>query len=255
MKMKRGLILSAIFGLVIFTFGAEKKVSLATLDWAPYIDQNIQGKGYVYEVVVEAFKRSGYKADIKFYPWARAVNLVESGDVDVLFPEYYDESRKKTCVFSESFPGGPVGLFKRKSLKVSYSADPLKEQTKALKALSKYSFGVVRGYVNTKAFDDATFLKKEVAVSDEINLKKLNGERIDFIFIDKFVALYLLNKKFPQFKDKLEFMEPPLEKKDLYLAFSKKTADHMKKLKAYNAGLKQIKVDGTLAKIMKKYGF
>ncbi len=53
----------------------------------------------------------------------------------------------------------------------------------------------------------------------------------------------------------LEFMEPPLENKMLYIAFSKHAADYWKKLTAFNAGPRQITVDGTLARIMERHGF
>lgn len=254
MKIKMFIISLLLFFPTHLT-AVETTVTLATLDWAPYIDDDLPGKGYVYEVVATAFERSGFKADIQFFPWARAVYSVEHGEVDALFPEYYDEERKKTCVFSDSFPGGPVGLFKRKSMDVKWAAHPQTEQTKALQALKKHTFGVVRGYVNTKEFDQATFLKKEAVRCDELNLKKLDYGRLDFIFIDKFVALYLIKTKFPQFKDKLEFMEPAMEIKPLYLAFSRKSPDYKVKLQAFNEGLDKIISDGTIEKIMKKHGF
>ena len=235
--------------------GLEKIVTLATLDWAPYIGQDLPDKGYVYEIVVAAFEKSGYKTEISFFPWARAVNTVELGETDVLFPEYYDDTRKKTCVYSDPFPGGPVGLFKQKSMNEQWSADPQTEQTKALQSLKNYKFGVVRGYINTEEFDKATFLIKEEVASDEMNLKKLFGKRIDFIFIDKLVANHLIKTKYPQYSGKLEFMEPAMEEKQLYLAFSKKAAGYKVKLKAFNNGLKEITANGTLKKIMEKHGF
>ncbi len=248
-----------LFFVLIFTsstvFAADKTVTLSTLEWAPYIGQELNGKGYVYELVAEAFKRSGYKAEIRFYPWVRAVKLVELGQRDGVFPEYYGKESLKTSVFSDPFPGGPVGFYKRKDLNVKYSGDPQQEQLNVLFALRKYRFGVVRGYLNTEVFDAADFLKKDIAKTDEFNLKKLEAKRIHFIFIDKFVAQYLIKTKFPDFEKKLEFMEPPLENKPLYIGFSKQAADYKQKLKAFNQGLKIIKTDGTLKKIMKKHGF
>jgi polar amino acid transport system substrate-binding protein len=176
---------------------ANKTVTLTTLEWAPYIGSDLKNKGYVHEIVVEAFKRVGYKTDIVFYPWARALATTKSGAKDGLFPEYYDESRKENYVFSNSFPGGPVGLYKRKDKEIAYPVDPLKDQTKALRGLSKFRFGVVRGYVNTVAFDAASFLKKEEVKDDETNLKKLFFNRVQLIFIDKYVAKHIIVKKLP----------------------------------------------------------
>jgi len=255
LKMKKIFVCILFYLLLSQVVFAGETVTLATLEWEPYIGPNMDQKGYVYEIVAEAYKRSGINVDIRFLPWARAVNTAKTGKRDGLFPEYYDEGRLQDFVFSESFPGGPVGLYKRKDNKISYTVDPQKKQTEALKALKQYRFGVVRGYVNTKEFDEATFLTKDAAKSDETNLKKLFKGRIDFIFIDKYVAKHIIVRKYPHFLSELEFMEPPLEVKPLYIAFSKKAKNYQKKLKSFNEGLKKLREEGTLDAIMQKHGF
>jgi polar amino acid transport system substrate-binding protein len=232
-----------------------KKVTLTTLDWEPYIGANLQGKGYVYEIVSEAFKSVGYQVDIEFYPWARAVSEAESGKADGLFPEYYGDERKANFIFSAPFPGGPVGFMARKESKITFPADPQKELTKALQGMKQYSFGVVRDYINTKEFDDASFLKKDVSDSDEQNIKKLLAKRTDLIFIDKFVAQYIIKTTLPKSANELEFLEPPLEVKPLYIVFSKKAPDYEQKAKDFNDGLAKLQKAGTIKAIMKKYGF
>ncbi len=192
------------------SISAGARISLATLDWPPYISQSLPLNGYVHEVVVTAFERAGIATEISFYPWARAAKLVESGRVDVLFPEYYGKEKEADFAFSTPFKGGPVGLLKRKSLNVKWSVDPQKSPLKNLQSLAKYRFGVVRGYVNTEAFDNTSFLDKEEVVSDEINLRLLSAKRIDFIFIDKFVASYFIQTKYPHYKSQFEFMIPAM---------------------------------------------
>ncbi|MCP3923768.1 MAG: transporter substrate-binding domain-containing protein [Desulfobacterales bacterium] len=251
--MKRFLLLFLLLPLNLS--GAEKHVTAATLEWAPYIGKTLPNKGYVHEITVTAFKRSSYSVKINFYPWARAVYLVEKGNNDVLLPEYYSKKREKTCIYSNPIPGGPVGLYKQKSLKVKWLNNPQKKQTKALWGFRKYKFGVVRGYINTEEFDKAKFLVKEDVTNDELNIKKLHGNRIDFIFIDKFVAQYIIKTKYPHFKYKLEFMEPAMELKPLYLTFSRKGKNFEEKLKAFNDGLAKMKKDGTLKRIMQKHNF
>ncbi|KPA14846.1 amino acid ABC transporter substrate-binding protein [Candidatus Magnetomorum sp. HK-1] len=253
--MKKCFIAMFFCLLFVQVLCAGQTVTLATLEWEPYIGPNMKNNGYVHEIVAEALKRSEVEVDIRFLPWARAVNTAKTGKRDGLFPEYYDESRLADFVFSDSFPGGPVGLYKRKDKKIAYSLDPQKDQSLALKGLKDYRFGVVRGYINTKAFDEASFLTKEEVNSDETNLKKLFKGRIDLIFIDKYVAKHIIVTKYPHFMGDLEFMEPPLEVKPLYIAFSKKAKDYEIKLKAFNSGLKKLKEEGMLNKIMEKHGF
>lgn len=242
--MLNKLLMSAFFILMCFSLIAEETVTLASLDWEPYIGEKLPNNGYVAQIAVEAFKTQGFKVKIDYLPWARAVAMSTSGEYDGLFPEYYDETRKGDFVFSDSFKGGPLGFMKRKSSNITF---------KKLEDLKQYTIGTVRGYVNTTEFDSAKYLKKEEVVDDETNIKKLNGNRIDLIVIDKYVAYYIISTKFPKYREELEFMTPALEEKPLYIAFSKKAKDYDKKLKAFNAGLKEIQKNGTLAKILKEF--
>lgn len=236
-------------------YAQSKQVKLSSLNWEPYIGKSLPGYGYVYELVDAAFKKSGYDIKVLFVPWARALLMAQRGDVDAVFPEYYSKERSDEFAFSKPFLGGPVGFYKRKDNLTEYSVDPRVHQDKALLDLSGYKFGIVRGYVNTQAFDRANYLFKEDVVDDFTNLKRLYFDRIQFIFIDKFVAEHILNKQLPSYKDELVFMDPPLEVKNLYLAFSRNAPDYDAKLQAFNQGLDMIKADGTLQKIYEKHGF
>lgn len=69
------------------------------------------------------------------------------------------------------------------------------------------------------------------------------------------MAKYLIKNKFPEYLDSLDWIEPPIEKTNLYLVISKKVNDARAKIEAFNLGLKQIKEDGTYDKIIKKRGF
>ncbi len=233
----------------------SKLVVLATSDWEPYIGEKLPGHGYVHEIAVEAFKSMGYRTEIHFYPWARALAMAEGGKADGLFPEYFEEHRQASFAYSNPFQGGPVGFLVRKDSRIAFDKDPRKNLTEALRGLASHRFGVVRGYVNTQAFDEATFLTKEEAGSDAQNIQKLWAQRIDLIFIDQFVARHLIRTRFPDMSDRLVFLEPPLEIKPLYIAFSKRAPGYEQKLKDFNAGLERIEKAGTLKAILKKYGF
>ncbi len=246
MKFKVLMMLTFLFILGISGLtAADKVITLTTLDWEPYIGQSMPGQGYIAEVVKEAFTRVGYKVNIKFLPWARAVNEAETGSADGLFPEYMGDERKALFLYSEAMPGGPLGFYKKKSSAISY---------KTLNDLKPYKIGVVRDYINTAEFDAAKYLKKDEADSDEINIKKLINGRVDLVVIDRLVGDYLITQKFPENKAQLEFVNPPLELKPLYIVFSKKAPNYQTKLEDFNKGLKEITKDGTLKKILTKHG-
>lgn len=249
---------AAVAFFLVFFFAAEcmsqGSVKLATLEWEPYISPKAGDNGYVAEVVREAFKRANYSVEITFLPWARAVAETEYGDFDGVFPEYLSESRAEKYVFSDPFPGGPVGLYKRMDNTAVYSVSPQEDPTRALFDLQAYRFGVVRGYINTAEFDQASILKKDVVTSDTTNLMMLYNGRVDFIFIDKLTAEYIIHSQFPHYREELEFMLPAFASKSLHIAFSKQAVELERKVNAFNSGLQQITKDGTLAEIIRTHG-
>lgn len=221
-------------------------IKLATLDWAPYVGQDLPKYGFTTAIVSEAFKRAGYEVKVDFMPWVRVVKETEAGNYDAAFPEYYSDERAAAFFMSEPFASGPLGFYKRKADNIPYAK---------LEDLKPYRIGVVRGYINTPEFDAADYLQKEEASSDELNLRKLLAGRIDLIVIDKFVAQYLIKTSFPEATDDLEFMKPPLLDQSLYVIFPRGVASSEEKLQAFNAALKTMREDGTLERILEEYGF
>lgn len=221
---------------------SEKTVTLASLDWEPYIGKKLPNQGYVAQIVTEAYKTQGYSVKIEYLPWARAVSSAKEGTYDGLFPEYYNEERLADFVFSKEFKGGPLGFMKKKGSEIKFAT---------LQDLKTYKIGVVRDYVNTAEFDAASYLKKEAADSDLANLKKLNAGRLDLVVIDKYVGAYLAKQEMPDAAANLEFMTPVLEEKSLYIAFSKKAAGSDAKREAFNKGLEELNKNGRMAEILK----
>lgn len=225
--------------------GAEPAVRMGTLDWRPYISQTLENQGYVAEIVREAFRRGGLSVTFSFLPWARAVYMSKSGQLDGYFPEYHAREVEAYAVFSEPFSGGPIGFFKRSDSPVAFET---------LEDLKPYTIGVVRGYINTEAFDSAAYLRKEPVRDDLSNIRKLLKKRVDLIVCDRFVGLDLLKRHFPDEEGRIEFITPPLAVKELHVCFSKKTPGYEMRVERFNAGLRLMKADGTLDAIMKKHG-
>ncbi len=183
-----------------------------TLTWEPYIGKEIKNNGYVAVLVKEAFRRGGLEADFQFDRWSRVVGLAKSGQVDGYFPEYFSESVKAYAVFSDPFPGGPIGFFKLKRKDISFNR---------LEDLKGLKIGTVKGYVNTKEFDAADYLNKDAVKDDLTNFKKLAAGRLDLVVADKFVGLNLIKKHMPDKAGQIEFMAKFLGRSTIVLFFLK----------------------------------
>ncbi len=231
---------------------AQKTIRLVTAEREPYIGENLPNKGYIYELVSEAFRRVGYDAEISFYPVARATYLAEHGWRDGVVPVYYEESLEGKFLFSDPFPGGILGLLKSKSL--SIPDIDLQNQSRALQDLQAYTFGVIRGAVNTQEFDTADFLHKDFATSDMQNLLKLSKGRIDFAVIDKYTAADIMVHQLPHLIGQYEFLTPPLALKPFYIAFSKNAPGHRQYVEDFNRGLRSLLDDGTLDSMLYRHG-
>ena len=76
MKLKIMFIL--LVGSLLFSacvYAGQKEVTLATLEWEPYVGSGLPDYGFTAEIITEAFSKAGYKVNIEFYPWAACYQL------------------------------------------------------------------------------------------------------------------------------------------------------------------------------------
>ncbi len=215
-----------------FNGTSDKIINLATLNWPPYISEDVCNKGWVFQFTVAILVSKGYQVNIHFYPWARSVKLVEQGKMDILFPEYFIESsapsdavlgkkRRELLVLSNKFAGGDLSLLKLKGYAFNLQQD--------LGNLKGKIIGVVRGYQNTPEFDAMMDSKQFAVVEavDELQLVKLLvAKRVDLIIGDPSVFTYsvnysnLSNHNKQALLNSIERVEPSLKYNHLYFAIS-----------------------------------
>ncbi|MDA3788269.1 MAG: transporter substrate-binding domain-containing protein [Desulfobacula sp.] len=239
----------AIVFIVTFqstAFSSDRVIKLASLNWGPYVEENLENYGFTSEIVSEVFKKAGYQVEIYFMPWARVLAEVKTGEYDAMYPAYYSEERSRTYALSNPIAQGLLVLYKRSCDTILY---------KTLMDLKPYKIGVVRGYVNTPEFDSAVYLNKKIVNNDKQNLLKLLTGRIDLAVIDKYTAKRIIKIDIPQAAGKLNFLDPPLDNKPLYVGFSKAIKDYPKLLKNFNQALNDMIKKGLIDNIVKKHGF
>jgi len=110
-------------------------------------------------------------------PWERALRESAEGTrYDGLLGAYYSDERAAVYLLSDSLLTLSIDLIARKDSGIRYET---------LKDLRNYKIGIIRGSVNSKEFDAATYLNKDLVSDPLLNLRKLLAGRVDLIVDSK----------------------------------------------------------------------
>ena len=238
------LLLSALASLIWVSVAQADKIELATIEYPPYYGKNLENQGFITEIIVTAFERSGHEVTTKFMPWKRAFEGTKAGKHTGVYTMWYRADREEWFAFSDPLPANEVGFMKRTDAAIEFES---------LQGLKPYKIGVVRGYSNPKGFDEAALTTEEVA-EDKLNISKLLRKRVDLVLIDEITGQHIINTQHADRKDELEWLTS-VQVDPQHVAFSKKHPNYEAQLTAFNSGLKAITEDGTLKKIMESHGF
>jgi polar amino acid transport system substrate-binding protein len=227
------------------TLAAERTLNIAAYDYPPYFSKDLENGGFMTEIIVEAFKRSGHNVEIPFLPWKRALEGTKSGKHDGLFTIWYRPEREEWFVYSDPLPANELGFYKRKDQDISF---------KTIEDLKPYTIGVGRGYALPPGFDEASLKISEVK-DDEVSLRKLHKGRVDLVLTDKILGKYIIDTRIPEAIPDLEWLEPAAHIDIQYLVISKKAPYYDAILASFNEALAAMRADGTLKSIMAEHGF
>ena len=244
-RMRNILLAISLILAASLSFAEDKVIHLTSLDWPPYSGKSLAQQGASVAVAEEAFKAMGYQLKVDFFPWSRAVALAKDSNSQYAgyFPEYFSDDTAKDFIYSDAMGSGPLGFAERKDKSISWST---------LADLKPYRIGIVQDYINTAEFDAMIAnksLKSSMTTSDENNLKKLVGGRIDLAVVDKNVMNYLFktNLSLAEKANDAQFNSTLLEDKKLFICF-KKGPKGEDLAKIYNEGLKKIDISAIMNK-------
>ena len=232
-----------------------KNLFLVTLESPPaeYL-QNNKATGLNVDIVTEALKRLGHTVKIGFYPWKRALRMIELGQADGIIDAAYTSERAKYTyypkeeIYIEEWYG-----YKRKGSLLTLNEDF--SNAKDIKL--GVSRAVVFGGKIQKAIDNGQFKYVDEGHNDISNIKKLLAKRFD-MFLGVKLTIILRAKETGDL-DKIEIVKKTgtdedylLSTSKTYLGFSKKrvTTDLVDD---FSKSIAQMKKDGTIDLIRSKY--
>jgi len=189
--MKTGLRNLLCAGLVLLgtasAMAQPQPLLLVTANYPPFsYEEGGQQKGIAVELIREAFRRMQQPVTIEFVPFARALEMVKTGDADGVFPFAFSEERKVFASFSsEKLIIDPGSLFVRADSPIVFDGDYAK--------LAPYTIGMQRGTSHGPAFMQAltTYgIKTDLAENQERNVAKLVAGRFDIAIGPRQVVLH-----------------------------------------------------------------
>lgn len=220
-------------------------VRLAIGEWAPHTSKD-DPNGKLSEVLVtEAFKLEGMDVEFHYFPWKRSYQAVLNGEYDGTFPWLATEKHSTEMLpHNEPLVQQTEVFFHRKDRNFDWeSMDDLKQ----------YRVGGSNGYAHVEMLTNAG-VEVDVGTNDTVNYRKLLDDRIDVFPADLLVGNHLLQTDFSdEDTAKLTYHSKPLSEGDMFILFSRQTANGQALADTFDRGLKALKDNGRYDEIIQEF--
>jgi len=235
-----------IIMMLILNLHAEN-LEIATSEWPPFEDiSNKELPGFSTEVIREVCNELNIIPEIKEYPWARALMMVELGSVDATYSAFYTRERAEVCYYPQEplFTDRWI-LFAKKDV-----IDTL--LYKSYQELKDYRFAVMRGVSISEDFwkflkDNNNYLE---TVKDEESFRALMLGTIDFVVTTYYNGMFLIAEM--KLQGKVLPLSATIKVDSVYLIFSKRNTS-VEFVERFSKQLKKFKESAEYKKIYRKY--
>lgn len=233
--MKTKGFVAFVFTIVFGLYAQAEKWILTILEWPPFTCEKCPEQGAGAKVLRDALKAEGIEIEFVFLPWTRAI-LESKQDKYIGYYPAWPEDVQEGFSPSISLYKSPLGFIEQKN-------KPLKWEK--LSDLKGKTIGTVQDYGNTTEFNElikSGVIKTEVVSSDDINVKKVAGGRMDGAIIDVNNAKWFLTTDLKAEADKVVINPKTIADKDLHIAFNGDSKSKAEKVKAAFAKINAQKI-------------
>lgn len=219
---------------------ADRVVTLANGEWAPYQGQNLEGNGPASMVVREAFESQGWTVEFDYLPWARGLADTQAARFDGTFLYSYNEERGADFHYSDPVIELETVVFSRVDNPIEWTSE---EDLKGLVlgAVIAYDYGFVT---------EAAGYNLDRVAEPSANYQKLAAGRVDAVLEEVFVGLGLAESV--GVADSVQFYPRPIKADPYHLIVSRSHPDAEVIIDTFNAGLAEITRNGRLSEILKQ---
>ncbi|MFT7539002.1 MAG: polar amino acid transport system substrate-binding protein [Lysobacterales bacterium] len=238
------LIFSVLLAVSSLSWSERIKLTAVGDPWPVLLNPDTKQQGLLAEIAKEAFQTQGYDLEIKFFPWSRAMVMIQQKQADLLIGAWYTEDRNDYLLYSEAIFESTIKFIKPRTSYFEYTG---------LASLQGMRVGTILGYQYGEEFLNEISIKRITSSSLLNNMMNIIAGRIDLTLDDQYVIEYMLEEHIENWEEKLSIVDTPFMAKKLYLAANRTNPKYRTLIKAFNLGLEQLKKDGRYANIVKSY--
>lgn len=226
---------------------AAGTITIAADDWPPYADPRHPQGGFTLELLQTIYHEQGYRLQVLYLPWARAMQGVKSGEYDLLPNAWLTSERQQYLAYSDSYAVSRIVFIKRRG-------DPFDFQ--GLASLRGKTVGTIRGYGYGDAFLGSSLFTRQEGNSLLQNISKLTHRepRLDLTLDDELVARANLAHNDPSLLTQIAFTTTPLSANPLHITCSLANPRRQELITAFNRGLQRMRQDGRYQRLCASYG-
>ncbi len=183
-----------------------------------YYEENGEIKGFSVDVLDYVEANSAYEFEFIILPWPRALYLVTQGKIDLILTLFKTLKREQIYHFVEPAYGSEVNqLFALIDSEFKYSGK--------LQQLTPYSIGTIREYSYGEAFDQARYLNKLPALTEEVLLKLLVSKRIELAIANPLIFNQIILNN--NLSSKVKALAPYVALTPVHMALTKSREDSL----------------------------
>ena len=226
-----------------------KEVKLVTgFDYAPYASPNSPSGGVITEIVTTVFSEMGYRVNLGYYPWNRALKRVDRLNSDATFPFAYTDDRAAKFLYSD-----PVHYIKLSVFQSSGSENNYSKPDDLIGLTGCEPLGY-KTEVELVGLIEAKKINRFRAESVEDCLQGVASGRADFVVLSPSVAWAAANKLWKdKAKDIISEAKVPLKTSTEHLIISKKHPNGQGLITEFNATFLRLKAKGVVEGIWTRH--
>jgi polar amino acid transport system substrate-binding protein len=201
-------------------------------DYAPLVNDQDATGGITTDLIRRALASQGYEIEVSFQPWMRGAQNTKRGFFDGTFPYAKSPTREEDFLFSEPFYTSPMRLFVRKD-----------RHYKSSKEIRYKRICSPLGYDHSKLseFMEKNHLSLVQPVNLEACFEMLHLGRIEGVPLLEHVGWNIIAKQ-DKYRDEFTTIESHVKDAKYFLMVGKSNPRAQEILKAFNKGLKSIRL-------------